>query len=227
MHIETYDQLSEQVATLVAQQIATEPDCCLGLPTGQTPIGTYKLLSTWSREGRLNWSKVRCFALDDYLDVPPALSFHTFLSEHLYQHTNIDAGNIFHPGMTDNYDALIEGQGGLDMTVLGIGGNGHIAFNEPGTQFLSWTHCTWLEDSTRKANQASFGTSRPPQKAVTMGVKTILSSRRIVLMASGEKKKAIVEAAFRGPVSRQVPASYLQAHEGLEVLTDFGFSLTR
>ncbi len=126
-----------------------------------------------------------------------------------------------------NYDALIDGQGGLDMTVLGIGGNGHIAFNEPGTQFLSWTHCTWLEDSTRKDNQASFGAVHPPQKAVTMGVKTILSSRRIVLMASGEKKKAIVEAAFRGPVSRQVPASYLQEHEGLEVLTDFGFSLTR
>ena len=225
MTIANYDDLSERIATLIAEQIKQKPNSCLGLPTGHTPMGTYKVLSKWSREGRLDWSNVHCFALDDYIDVQEELSFHYFLESNLYVNTNIKAENKHHPTQCDNYDALIESLGGLDLTVLGIGGNGHIAFNEPGTAAMSWTHCTWLAQSTRIANQGFFGRLEAvPDRGVTMGVSTILNSRKIILVASGEKKRAIVEESFKGKVTRDVPASLLQCHRAVSVLTDFGFN---
>ncbi|MBS1989001.1 MAG: glucosamine-6-phosphate deaminase [Cyanobacteria bacterium SZAS LIN-2] len=218
----TYEELSERVARAIAQQIKVKSNSCLGLPTGHTPLGVYRHLSKWSREGQIDWSNVRCFALDDYLETDEKHTFHYFLDEHLYSHTNLPAANKFNPCMTDNYDALIAEHGGLDLTILGIGGNGHIAFNEPGTCARSWTHCTWLNQSTRLANQDSFqDLASVPTRGVTMGLATILESRWIVLMASGEKKKDIVERAFQGPVTVEVPASLLKQHAKTDVWTDF------
>lgn len=224
----SYEALSQAVAGRVAAQIKAKPDSVLGLPTGNTPLGTYKELSLLSKpeakENFVDWSKARCFALDDYIDVDERFSFHAFLVDKIYRHTNLSGSQSFYPGLTDDYDHLIEETGGLDLTLLGIGNNGHIAFNEPGTCPASWTHCTWLDESTRQANKAAFEGNTPPTRAVTMGLATILSSRKIILIVSGEKKKTILEKALCQPVSRDVPASLLQMHQRVEVLTDFAVS---
>ena len=217
-----YEELSERVARAIAQQIKVKRNSCLGLPTGNTPLGVYRHLAKWSCEGQLDWSEVRCFALDDYLGTAECNSFHFYLEKHLYSHTNLQPGNKFNPCMTDDYDALIAQCGGLDLTILGIGGNGHIAFNEPGTCSNSWTHCMWLNQSTRLANADSFGQlEEVPTRGLTMGLATILGSRWIILMASGEKKQGIVERAFEGPVTVEVPASLLKGHLKTDVWTDF------
>jgi glucosamine-6-phosphate deaminase len=222
-----YEKLSERVARAIAQQIKLKRDCCLGLPTGHTPLGVYRYLAKWSKEGQIDWSAVRCFALDDYLGIDEIHSFHHYLENNLYSHTNIEPGNKFNPCMTDNYDALIGDCGGLDLTILGIGGNGHIAFNEPGTCANSWTHCMLLNQSTRVANQDSFGQlAEVPTRGLTMGLATILKSRWIILMASGEKKKEIVEQAFKGPVTVEVPASLLKRHPRTDVWTDFSLDFS-
>src|ERR1700679_981984 len=116
-----YEELSERVAGAIVEQIKVKRDSCLGLPTGQTPIGVYRCLAKWSDEGRIDWSNVRCFALDDYLDTDEQHSFHYYLEQNLYSHTNLKEANKFNPCMTDNYDELIRSCGGLDLTILGIG----------------------------------------------------------------------------------------------------------
>jgi glucosamine-6-phosphate deaminase len=224
-----YEKLSERVAEAIARQIKVKRDSCLGLPTGHSPLGVYRYLAKWSEEGQIDWSAVRCFALDDYLGTDERNSFHYYLEKNLYSHTNLVPGNKFNPCMTDNYDELIRQSGGLDLTILGIGSNGHIAFNEPGTCARSWTHCMWLNQSTRIANQDSFGQLEAvPTRGLTMGLATIMESRWVILMASGEKKKAIIERAFQGPVTVEVPASLLKRHPKTDVWTDFSldFSFT-
>ncbi len=231
--MESYEQLSRRVARAIADQIRLKPNTCLGLPTGHTPLLTYKILANWSHGGEedldrdappIDWSGVLCFALDEYHDVQPKNSFQAFIEEHLFDQTNLPLPNRLNPGQSDDYDELIASCGGLDLTVLGIGGNGHIAFNEPGTALASWTHCTWLAESTRVANQEAFvSLDNVPVTGVTMGLQTIFASRRVILMASGEKKRSIVERAFNGEISADVPASYLQNHGLVDVWTDFGF----
>jgi glucosamine-6-phosphate deaminase len=222
-----YEKLSERVAQSIAKQIKAKRDCCLGLPTGHTPLGVYNYLAKWSQEGQIDWSGVRCFALDDYFGTDERHSFHHYLEKNLYSHTNLKQDNKFNPCMTDNYDALISDCGGLDLTILGIGGNGHIAFNEPGTCASSWTHCMWLNQSTRLANQDSFGQlEEVPTRGLTMGLATILASRWVILMASGDKKKDIVERAFQGPDTVEVPASLLKRHPKTDVWTDFSLDFS-
>jgi glucosamine-6-phosphate deaminase len=219
-----YQTLSLDMATAIAKQLKEKPDTNFGLPTGASPLGAYKLLSQWSTEKQLDWSKCRCFALDEYLEADAEETFAYYLEHNLYQNTNLPAKNKFNPADIDNYDSLIASFGGLDLTVLGIGQNGHIAFNEPGTPQHSFTHCTFLAESTRKANQTFFPEGeKVPQKAVTMGIETILNSKKIVLVASGEKKKEILEKALQGDVDIQIPASFLSLHEHVTVLSDFEY----
>jgi glucosamine-6-phosphate deaminase len=219
---EPYATLSLQVAEAVKEQLRRKPDSKLGLPTGRTPTETYKVLSQWTKEGALNWSRATVFQLDEYYDVPDSVSFRYYLQTNLFDHINLPADAQLNPILCDNYDALIANRGGLDLTVLGIGTNGHIAFNEPGTPEQSWTHSIWLTESTKKAN-AEFFKGAPPSNAVTMGIQTILSSRQIILMVSGTGKKTILTEALRGPISPNVPASFLQLHENLVVMTDFEY----
>jgi glucosamine-6-phosphate deaminase len=134
----------------------------------------------------------------------------------------VKSENLFNPRQVDNYDLLIEQEGGLDLTLLGIGTNGHIAFNEPGTPLDSWTHSVLLTESTRRANQAYFSQATSvPHKAITMGIRTILSSKKLILIVSGEKKRDILERALLDEVNPQIPASYLSLHPHVTVLTDF------
>jgi glucosamine-6-phosphate deaminase len=215
--------LSERVAAVVREQLEAKPDSRLGLPTGRTPTAAYRILSDWSDEGELDWSQVTAFGLDEYCDVDESVSFRGYLEQNLYRHINLPKNSRFNPILTDDYDGLIADKGGLDLTLLGIGTNGHIAFNEPGTPLNSWTHIVLLTESTRAANAEFFKNHLIPTRAVTMGIRTILNSKKIVLIATGKKKQDIVTQALRGPVTEEVPASFLQLHDNVMVLTDFDF----
>ena len=219
-----YQAMSLRVAEAVAGQLRAKPDSCLGLPTGRTPSGCYQVLAEWSRLGKLDWSSATCFALDEYIDVEVEQSFARYLETNVYAHTNLSANRRFTPAAVEDYEGLIERSGGLDLIMVGIGHNGHIAFDEPGTPKLSWTHCTWLTDSTRQANAPIFGSAeRVPGRAVTMGIQTILAARRVFLIASGPQKHSILTRALADGIHSDVPASFLQQHPNLEVFTDFDF----
>lgn len=217
-----YSALSLRVAEVVRAQLEQKPDSRIGLPTGRTPTGCYRILSQWSQDGAMDWSKAKCFGLDEYYDVDEAVSFRGYLRENIYQNINLPAQSQFSPLFADDYDGLIASQGGLSLSLLGIGKNGHIAFNEPGTLPDSWTHSVFLTESTREANAEFFKRKEQiPTRAVTMGIQTILASERILLIASGESKRQILEQALEGPVTTAVPASFLQLHNNVTVMTDF------
>jgi len=217
-----YQKLSLKAAEAVANQLRAKPGSCFGLPTGRSPLGCYELLSRWSEAGKLDWSQARCFALDDYIGAERSKTFHAYLEEHLYRHTNLPRGNRYHPLIVDNYDRLIADCGGLDLSMVGIGRNGHVAFNEPGTPRASWTHCCWLAESTIQANAANFDDEEAvPRRAVTMGIATLLASKTLIVLASGEHKKEVIRRALSGPRTTELPASFLQEHDALEVLADF------
>lgn len=222
---QSYQSISEKTALAVKELLQAKPNCCLGLPSGNTPALAYKILSEWSQDGQIDWSQARCFALDDYLEAEAAHTFQTFLEDNLYRQTNVLPAHKYNPSLVDDYDDLIARNGGLDLTILGIGQNGHVAFNEPGINPLSWTHCTWLAESTRLANESTFGSlEKTPRRGITMGLSTIMGSKKIILLTSGEKKRPIIERAFKGEVTNQVPASLLQKHQALSVWTDFSWN---
>lgn len=217
--------VSLKAAEAIARLLTDKPNAAIGLPTGRTPLGCYKLLAEWSKSGKLDWSRAKCFALDDYLDAQESKSFAHYLEENLYKHTNLPSQSKFNPRFCDDYDALIADVGGLDLTLVGIGHNGHVAFNEPGTPLSSWTHCLLLTESTRTANSSFFGTlDQTPRRAITMGISTILASRQIILLASGMDKQKIMHSAFYGAIGTDVPASFLQNHFNVNVITDFDYS---
>lgn len=220
---EAYQTLSKIVAKVVADLVKEKPDACIGLPTGRTPTLCYQYLSQSSRAAEINWQDVRCFGLDEYVDADVKHSFHRFLQDNLYINTNVREKNLYNPMLCDDYDQTIAKAGGLDLCILGLGRNGHIAFNEPGTPLNSWTHSVWLSESTRQANAEFFLGGKIPTRAVTMGLSTILASRRIILMVTGVGKKDILTQAMRGPVSSSVPASFLQDHDNVMVLADFDY----
>lgn len=220
--VEPYQSLSLKLAQSIANLIHEKPAASLGLPTGRTPRLCYQYLSEWSASGSLDWSKVQCFGLDEYLDTGEQHTFLHFLEEHLYKYGNFDRTRLFNPLNIDNYDELIERSGGLDLTILGLGQNGHIAFNEPGTPFQSWTHTAQLTHSTKMANLEFFGSiDKVPVHAVTMGIQTILASHRLILVVAGVKKRSILQEALNGPITPNLPASFLQHHKHLEVVCDF------
>lgn len=219
-----YQQLSFKSAESVADQLRGKPDSCFGLPTGRSPLGCYQLLAEWSAAGKLDWSQARCFALDDYIGADESRTFQAYLDEALYRHTNIPKDHCYDPLFVDNYDRLIADCGGLDLAMVGIGRNGHVAFNEPGTPRQSWAHCIWLTESTVKANAGYFGEERlVPRRAVTMGLETLLGSKKLILLVSGEHKKEIIRRALSGPRTVELPASFLQEHPCFKVLADFDF----
>lgn len=222
--VETYQTFSHKIAELIREQIQLKPNVCLGLPTGRTPLDLYRILSEWSKEGKINWSQVSCFQLDEYFDTSPEHTFRNFLILNLYRSTNVSPDRLFNPLSAENYDEKILQSGGLDIMLLGLGRNGHIAFNEPGIPLESWTHSVWLAESTRRANADFFDDGcRVPTRAVTVGIRTILSARKLILMVSGDSKKSILQQALKGPVTPDLPASFLQLHKDLLVFTDFEY----
>lgn len=224
-----YDQMSRTAANIIAAQIIMKPDSVLGLATGSSPIGTYKRLIELNKSGDLDFSGITTVNLDEYcgLSVSHDQSYRYFMNTNLFDHINIKKENTHVPdGVAADYDEecrrydkLIEELGGIDLQLLGIGHNGHIGFNEPDEVFEKYTHVMDLKQSTIDANSRFFAKKEDvPRQAITMGIKTIMSAKKILLIASGADKKEILERALYGPITPKVPASVLQLHPDLTVV---------
>jgi glucosamine-6-phosphate deaminase len=224
--------LARALASRIADVVHTQPAAVLGLPTGRTPILLYGELAKLAADGALDLSHASTFNLDEFLGLPPGHpgSYRRFMEEHLFRHVNLRPEGIhFLDGSTSNadeecrrYEAAIDGAGGIDFQVLGIGGNGHIGFNEPAPGLAARTHRVSLTPETRESNAGLFGgdPSRVPAEALSMGMATILQARRLVLIATGEAKAECVRGMVEGPVTTSLPASFLQLHRDVDVMLD-------
>lgn len=227
--VDSYEELSKIAAGIISAQVILKPNCVLGLATGSSPLGTYAKLADACKKGELDFSDVTSVNLDEYagLSGDNEQSYRYFMNENLFSKINIDIERTYVPcGTADNYDeecarydALIESLGGIDLQLLGIGLDGHIGFNEPDDFFTKETHRVTLDESTIEAN-ARFFESRDdvPREALTMGMGAIMQAKRVLLIANGKNKKEILEKAFYGPITPQVPASILQLHPNLTVI---------
>jgi glucosamine-6-phosphate deaminase len=224
-----YQELSALAADLIGAQLLLKPCCVLGLATGSTPIGTYEKLVEAYKAGRLDFSQVRTVNLDEYcgLSGEHPQSYRYFMDKHLFSQVNILRENTHLPNgaapdpeeESRRYEALVESLGGVDLQLLGIGHNGHIGFNEPTDSFPPVVHPVELTESTIQANSRLFDRIEDvPRKAITMGIGTILKADKILLVA-GADKRAIVEEALTGKVTPWVPASVLQLHRDVTVIT--------
>ena len=226
-----YNDMSRKAANLISAQIIMKPDCVLGLATGSTPVGIYRLLAQWHQTGDLDFSLVTTVNLDEYKGISPdnPQSYHYFMDENLFQKVNIDRRRTFLPDGTETdsetacqrYNETLHSVGTVDLQLLGLGHNGHIGFNEPGVCFEKETHCITLSDRTIQANRRFFASDEEvPRQAYTMGIKSILSARKILVVVAGEDKAEIVKTAFFGPITPQVPASVLQLHADVILVAD-------
>ena len=228
---DTYKQMSKAAAEEVAHTLNAKPDALLGLATGSTPLGLYQELVRMHKEEGLDFSQVRTFNLDEYVGLPVThpQSFHYFMYENLFKHINIAPQNVYIPsGTTDNYEAFCKWYeqrivecGGIDLQILGIGSDGHIAFNEPTSSLGSRTRIKTLARQTIEDNARFFSSpAEVPVYAITMGVGTILEARKIVLLAHGKQKADAVAAAIEGPVTSKITASALQLHRDVMYIVD-------
>ena len=228
---ETPAEAAVKAAQLVMDRVRAKPACVLGLPTGGTPLGMYAELAKAVAEKRADFGGVTTFNLDEYCGLPPddPQSYRAFMRVHFYEpcglaptQTRIPDGNAPDPGAEAlAYEAAIRAGGGIDLQVLGIGHNGHLGFNEPGTPADSRTHAVMLTEQTRQANARFFASlDGVPARAITMGLQTILEARELLLLANGADKARIVAAALRGPVTTGNPASLVQTHPRVTVILD-------
>ena len=201
----------------------------LGLATGSSPLGTYKQLIEWYEKGDIDFSKVTSVNLDEYvgLDGSNEQSYRYFMNKNFFEHINININNTFVPngcaidlaGEGKRYDEHIAELGGIDLQLLGIGLDGHIGFNEPDKYFVKSTHVVDLHESTIKANSRFFANiDEVPKRAITMGIVSIMQAKKILLIASGKEKRDILEKAFYGPITPEIPASILQLHPDITVI---------
>ena len=233
---ENYEDMSKASAGIIAKLIKSKPDCVLGFATGGTPIGTYRELARMYADDGLNFSAVKTFNLDEYLGIGIDLdkpydqdqSYARFMHEELFKHINIKKENIHIPdGLTEDpgkyciwYEKEIKDAGGIDLQLLGIGGDGHWAFNEPGSSLASRTRVQDLTRQTLEDNYESFykraGVNKEdmPHSALTMGIGTILESRHALMIVNGVKKAGIVARALEGPITYEVTATAIQMHPG-------------
>lgn len=226
-----YKELSRKAANIISAQIIIKPDCVLGLATGSSPVGTYDQLIEWYEKGDLDFSEVRTVNLDEYKGLAKGneQSYSYFMRKHLFNHVNILPENTHIPdGLAEDeekecmrYNAEIRSMGGVDMQLLGIGANAHIGFNEPGEDFKKETHCVELKESTIEANSRFFTSKEDvPRKAYSMGIKSIMNSKAILLIASGDDKADAVYKMICGPITSNAPASILQLHNNVYVVAD-------
>jgi len=220
---DNYEELSKFAAQFIAEQINKNPDTVLGLATGSTPLGTYKELINLHKENKVDFSQVVSFNLDEYVGLPieHSQSYYYFMNENFFKHINIKPENWYLPdGMAEDipqtckeYEKKIKEHGGIDIQLLGIGGNGHIAFNEPGSSLASRTRVKTLTEKTIKDNSRFFKSiDEVPRYAITMGNGTIMDSKAILLLASGDNKSDAIVKTVEGPITSMVPASIVQLH---------------
>lgn len=224
--------LARTLAVHIAAALGRNPSIVLGLPTGRTPIRLYHELGTLQRNGQADFSSATTFNLDEFVGVTPEHpgSYHAFMREHLFSRVNLNPVRInFLDGSAPEaetecrrYERAIEAAGGIDLQLLGIGTNGHIGFNEPARELIGPTHRVRLKESTRRSNAPLFGgdLEKVPKEALSMGVATILKSKRIVLIATGKSKARCIERVLDGPITTKLPASFLQVHRDVELMLD-------
>lgn len=227
-----YNDLSRKAANIISAQVILKPNSVLGLATGSTPIGTYKQLINWYEKGDIDFSMVTSVNLDEYcgLSEKDEQSYRYFMNTNLFNYINIKKEKTHVPnGLASdkeeeciNYDKMIGDIGGIDIQLLGIGHNGHIGFNEPNIQFEKTTHIVDLDKTTIEANARFFNSiDEVPKQAITMGIKSIMHARHVLLIANGQDKEYIVNKALFGPITPDVPASILQLHPNLTVIQCF------
>lgn len=228
---DTYEEMSKEAAEIIRDAIHLKPNLVLGLATGSTPVGTYRELIRMHKAGELDFSKVVTFNLDEYVGLPSThdQSYYYFMHENLFDHVNIGTANVYVPsGVAKDFDRYcqwyeeeIAKAGGIDLQVLGIGSDGHIGFNEPGSSLASRTSIVTLTEETISDNSRFFERMEDvPRFAITMGVGTIMEAKHCLLLANGEKKADPVAALVEGPITSQVTASALQMHPHATVITD-------
>ncbi|MCI9367172.1 MAG: glucosamine-6-phosphate deaminase [Oscillospiraceae bacterium] len=226
-----YNAMSRRAAAVIAAQVVSKPDCVLGLATGSTPIGAYKQLIEWHKQGDLSFSEVRSVNLDEYFGLAPThdQSYRYFMQTNLFDHVDIVPENTNVPnGLAQDaaaecarYEQVVAGLGYADLQLLGMGRNGHIGFNEPCDEFPVATHLVDLTQSTIDANARFFASANDvPRQALTMGVGTIMRARSILVVVSGADKAEAVRKTVMGPVTPEVPASILQLHPNVTLIGD-------
>ncbi len=226
-----YNDLSRKAANIISAQIIMKPNAVLGLATGSSPIGTYKQLIEWYKKGDLDFYEAKSINLDEYKGLGPddEQSYYHFMHVNFFDHINIKPENTNIPNGLESdpetecarYNSIIKSSDGIDLQLLGIGCNGHIGFNEPGSAFDKETHCVTLSENTIDAN-ARFFASRDdvPRYAYSMGIKSIMQARRILLIATGANKADALYDSICGPITPSVPASILQLHNNVTIIAD-------
>lgn len=226
---DNYEEISRCAAGLVAAQVILKPNSVLGLATGSTPIGMYERLCEMYKNGELDFSEVTSFNLDEYYPLrhDNDQSYHYFMNKNLFESVNIREsflpdGEAADPAVEcDDYERLIASYGGIDLQILGIGQNGHIGFNEPGERLSAVTHLTKLTQSTIAANSRFFASEADvPTMALTMGMATIMSAKKIVLLANGASKSAAVKKLLDDDIDTKVPATMLKMHPDVVLICD-------
>ena len=224
------EKIEKEMANIFIDEIKKNPRCVLGFATGSSPLGIYKNIIDAYKKGEISFKDVTTFNLDEYigLDENNNQSYRYFMNHNLFNHIDINMANTHVPsGFVKNdaeameYDKLIESKGGIDIQLLGLGSDGHIAFNEPGTSFDSLTHIVELTDQTIKDNSRFFERIEDvPTKACTMGLKSIMNAKKVVLIATGKSKKEVVHKLIDGGISEDIPVSILKNHKDAIVYID-------
>lgn len=224
-----YEEMSKLAAAIFKDELKHNPKMVLGLATGGTPEGFYKELVEAYRAGELSFEQAQSYNLDEYVGINPTneASYHYYMDQHLFNHVDMKRENIHVPkgdtadlqAAAAQYDTMIEAAGGVDIQLLGIGVNGHIGFNEPGTPFALGTNVVELTESTREANKIYFNSiDEVPTHAITMGIQTIMNAKKVVLLISGASKQEAMERLRSGEVSEGFPASALHNHRDVTVI---------
>ncbi len=228
---DNYAEMSAAGADIIAKQISVKADTVLGLATGSTPVGMYKKLAELNKSGVIDFSKVKTVNLDEYCPINPEnrQSYRYFMNENLFDHINIDKANTYVPGGNaddldaecENYEKNIKALGGIDIQVLGIGQNGHIGFNEPEEKLYLYTHKTGLTENTMQANSRFFSEDEVmPTSALTMGIGTIFSAKKIILLINGKNKHEALSQLLDDRITTACPATLLKLHPNVVVLCD-------
>ncbi|PKM54336.1 MAG: glucosamine-6-phosphate deaminase [Firmicutes bacterium HGW-Firmicutes-5] len=228
---ENYAAMSKKAANIVAGQVNLKPDSVLGLATGSTPEGMYRELVELYKEDRIDFSEVTTFNLDEYYGLPIEnnQSYAYYMNKNFFSQVNISSDNIHIPNSISNnlavvceaYDRLIEINNNIDLQILGIGNNGHIGFNEPDVKFEASTHLVELDEDTIEANARFFeSVDDVPRQAISMGIRNIMHTKKIILMANGANKASILKEMLFGPVTPNVPASVIQLHNDVTIILE-------
>ncbi len=226
-----YKDMSRKAANIISAQVIMKPNCVLGLATGGTPVGTYEQLIEWYNKDDIDFAEVTTVNLDEYRGISREnpQSYWYFMHDNFFNHVNVpeahinvpDGSNMDAQAACTAYNEVIHAVGGVDLQLLGLGLDGHIGFNEPNTAFELETHCVALTESTIEANKRFFEhVDEVPREAYTMGIKTIMQARKVLMIVNGKAKASIVKEAFFGPVTPHVPASILQMHPDFILVLD-------